>query len=946
MTRILDSAKKVIAEQTTARIAHLVRIEQPGHVGVFKYLTDYGRNIEYLGNIYNTNSIKSIGNVKQTKLLNNYQVNITISGTVEDEFEAALSSESLIDRRITIYKAFLDNNDRIIPMRADGTTIKYFEGSISTVGTRDNANTSGIGSSTISWSCASSLQDFQAVNGRLTDDEAHRGLVNVNGVLTPSTAALRPEYQQDKGFAHANKSISILASYQTKEKRFKMTSRRAHGFSGLIGGRSYDMEEYWATVTKEVDMNINLTAKYIPTVYGVQKVPGIPIFVDTSKDNPDEVWAVYAFAEGEIDGFLDFYMDDAPIICVDDIIDPEKRVCLGEKRNRGDTISFAIGSPVKPTSPSIHGEHYIFDDGAGKTHFWTYHGKEDQTASQVLVDLAAANGFKLQGNIGSSYWDADYKLLDTAYAVIKFTLNADKTTIPQISAEIQGRKVKIYKEDGSVTQSSTSLNFTWQALDYLTNEVFGARVPFNLVDLPSFLKVAKLQDIIDPSYLPSWVPFWRYIGWTDKGAENRQMMQGSALFKGSDTVFKNLDTILQQFDASLNIVGGIYTISCEAESPSVADLRYEDFVEGKIDTSDNTAKEKNNSVQASITDPAKGWGTNSITFYNADYKKQDKNKDIKANIVFPYITNYYTARSRAERVLKRSRLTKRVTFSLTFEYFWLYPNAPITLTSSRHKWDKKKFLIEDVEWLSNGKVKITAREYTDDIFINSTQSDNSSNQIPDIDVAVLPPRDLQYTPDTDNIIEGLNGTLSWLPSLTRNVSYYTIKWTGQVQTQTLAITGKEPADQRLLFPLFNMPEGLTTFEVRAANFGGITSKPAVITFDMNSTRNLPSVTGFRCTNLSPTMPNVFIGANLNLTWDAMDLPDVIGLGYNLQIMNDSGDLLKEVTIHTGNTFSFTLKDNKDSYRGLYTTIGIFRDLKAQIKAIGASGESSVQWAKL
>ena len=47
----------------------------------------------------------------------------------------------------------------------------------------------------------------------------------------PSGAAKRPEYQEDYGFYHANKSVAFLGKYQTKEERYKLKSRRRGALS-------------------------------------------------------------------------------------------------------------------------------------------------------------------------------------------------------------------------------------------------------------------------------------------------------------------------------------------------------------------------------------------------------------------------------------------------------------------------------------------------------------------------------------------------------------------------------------------------------------------------------------------------------------------------------------------------------------------------------------------
>lgn len=942
MSEITQVAKDALNNTATLKIAHLVAIELPGTEGVFTYMTDYFKDVVYNGKTYLSGSLKSVGNVKQTKAFNTFNLPVKVSGAVQAELDRALNSESFLNRRIIIHRAFFQGTGDILPIYSDGSSVKYFEGIISTLSIADNISTTGLGSSVITWNCASKMSDFKEVNGRITDDVSHRGLVTINGKLQPSAAAKRLDYQQDKGFAHANNSIKVLASYQTKEKRYKMSSKRSGGIGGLLGGKSYNMEEYWADVTREINLDINLTAKYIPVIYGVQKTPGIPVFVDTLKDNPDELWAVFAFCEGEIDGFLDFYFDDKPIICVDDKEDPEKRVCLGSKKYRGDTLSLA---DHKISETSTHGANYVFNDGKGDIEFWTFHGKSGQKACKVLVDLASNSKFGLQTQGDTEYWDDDFKLLDTAYAVFKIDLNQERTNIPQISAEVQGRKVRVYKEDGSFTQNSTSLNFAWQTLDYAKNDIFGAGLSLDIININSFLKCAKLMDIVDTSYDTSWVPYWRYLGWEDNTGEHRQIMQGSPILDTSGTVYKNVSSLLSQFDASLNIVSGIYNLSIEAERPAVADIDFGDLVAGRLDIHDTTNKEKYNSIQAAIIDPATGWNTNTITFYNSDYKAKDNNVESKANAVFPYITNYYTARSRAERVLNKSRYTKRMVFKLPFYFLYLAPNDPITLTvPNRYNWNKKKLMVEDLEWTPDGKVKVTAREYESGVFLNSEQVDHSGNQLPDITVDVLPPTDVRYSPDIEDKLIGLNGNLNWKISSTRGVAYYTVRRSGKLDAYVVTVTGEEPVGARVGLDLYSLPKGNYTFEIKAVNAAGVSSKATVFTVDINATKNLSNVPNFKVLNLLQGSSLVFVGRDLELAWDNIpEYAQVAGLAYNIEILDTSDNVLRSVTVTNALLFTYTLAMNKEDYSAASGSLGLNRTLKARIKAVGGNNEASVQW---
>lgn len=951
MSKVLTTAKNYLDTTESLRQAFLVSIELPGEEDVFIYLTDYFRDIIYKGNNFSAGSIKRVGDVKQTKQLSVYRLPVQISGAINSELNRVLDSKSFLNRKINIVKVFLDDDGEIIPVYNNNDSITYYEGVIVSSKLDETTPTSGKGRSTVTWNCASRNYALDAVTGRLTDDESHRGLVSIGGVLKPSAAAKRPEYQLDKGFLHANQSVKLLAEYQTQEKRYRMKKRKAGGFRGMMGQKHYSMEEYWADVVKEVDMSINLTAKYLPVVYGVQKVPGIPIFIDTDNTNSDEVWAVYAFCEGEIDGFLDVYFGDSPMICVS-TDDSNKRACIGMKRYNGDTMGkLAPSAPQGATSN--HGQHYVYNDGNGDIDFWTFHGKPYQDAAPVLVDMASKNKFKLQNTLGygTEYWDDSFKLLDTSYIIVKYTLNDSRTDLPQIAVELQGKKVEVHNKDGSTNSNRTSLNLAWQTLDYLRSDIYGAGISINDIDLDSVKTCASYHDIIDTSYQQDWVPYWRYLGWESLAEENRQILQGSAMISTSDSVFKNTQALIAQFDGSLNIVQGKYTLTMEAEAPSVADISSGDIIGGSLSLSDTSMDDKYNSVQASILDPASGWDTTTITFYDSQYKKEDNNKEKKANISFPYITNYYTARSRAEYSLRKSRYARRATFELPFKFLWLYPNANITLTHARYGWDKKKFICQDVTHLANGKVRVIAREYEEGVFINSPQVDVGDEQAPIVTIGVLPPRNLTYVPDRGDAKVGLNGSLTWLPSLTKNIAYYTIRYTGKIELLTLIVDGTEPPNDVLEKELYNLKKGQYTFEVRAITRAGETSLPAKLVVDVDSSKVLPLVPDFKLDNPSTYSNKVFVGSNAEVSWSQIPDADLVtGLGYELQILNENDDIIRTLNIsgtsNTGYNFSYTHTMNKGDYNTIEQTLGVYRNLGFKIRAVGSNGESSIDWTTL
>ncbi|WJZ69812.1 putative baseplate hub protein [Citrobacter phage YZU-L1] len=949
MKKILDSAREYLRTHNKIKTACLITLELPGSTGsssAYIYLTDYFRDVRYNGILYTSGKVKSITTHKQNRDLSIGSLSFTITGTAEDEvLKLVQNGVSFLDRSISIHQAVIDEEGNILPVDSDTNgPLLYFRGKITGGGIKDNIGTSGISTSTITWNCSNQFYDFDRVNGRFTDDAAHRGLEIVAGQLVPSNGAKRPEYQEDYGFFHANKSISILAKYQVQEERYKLQSKKK-----LFGlSRSYSMKKYYETVTKEVDIDFNLAAKFLPVVYGTQKIPGIPVFADTELHNPNIVYIVYAFCEGEIDGFLDFYFGDVPMICIDPN-DSKSRTCFGTKKVAGDTMQ-RIASGQSSSEPSVHGQEYRYNDGNGDIRIWTYHGRADQSAADVLVNIAKEKGFYLQNmnENGPEYWDSRYKLLDTAYAIVRFTINENRTEIPEVSAEVQGKKTKIYHSDGRVTADKTSLNGIWQTLDYLTSDRYGANITIDQFPLQQLIQEAAILDIIDESYQVSWQPYWRYVGWTDAVGENRQIVQMNTILDTSESVFKNVQGLIESYGGAINNLSGQYRITVEKFSNTPLEIDFLDTY-GDLELSDTTGRNKFNSVQASILDPALSWKTNSITFFNSIFKEQDKGLDKKLQLSFANITNYYTARSFADRELKKSRYSRTLTFSLPYHFIGIEPNDPIAFTYGRYGWNKKYFLVDEVENSREGKINITLQEYGEDVFINSEQVDNSGNDIPDVSNNVLPPRDFMYTPTPGGQVGsiGKNGELSWLPSLTNNVVYYSIVHSGHANPYIIQQLETNP-NLRMIQEIIGEPAGLAIFEIRAVDINGRRSSPVTLSVELNSAKNLSVVSNFRVTNTASGDASEFVGPDVKLAWDRIPEEDIIdGIFYTLEIYDNLDRLLRSVRIEDQYVYDYLLIYNKADY-ALHNedALGINRKLRFRIRAEGDNGEQSVDWASI
>ena len=226
----------------------------------------------------------------------------SVTGLLLDKGESNYAR--YINREVFIYKAHIN------PETGDILSAPFllFKGIINS-GKMTEDPSKG---TTVNWSVTSHWGDFININGRITSDTEHRA-VSASGA--PQYAALlRSEYGNDLGFMHSEQAINLIAIYQAKETKYKL--KKKSSWLGLK--KSYKMVEYEVDVDRQADLRFNLQAKYLPVIYGVQKVDSIPVFVDTDKNNSAEIYVAYAICEGEIHSIYDIYFDDQNSICLNE----------------------------------------------------------------------------------------------------------------------------------------------------------------------------------------------------------------------------------------------------------------------------------------------------------------------------------------------------------------------------------------------------------------------------------------------------------------------------------------------------------------------------------------------------------------------------------------------------------------------------------------------------
>lgn len=406
----------------------------------------------------------------------------------------ATSYASFINREVFIYRAYFQDGTLV------GAPFLLFKGIISSVNFDDGDNL------TVNWGLSSHWGDFSQVKGRITSDDFHRAL-DQNAIPQPQST-LKVSYAYDKGFAHSETSVNILAKYSIQVEKQRIKAKR--GFFGI--GAKVKVKKYFETQVNTTQLDFQLQAKSIPIVYGVRTVEGVPIFADTLNNDSSTVYVVEALSEGEIGGLYDVYVEGNSLICNNksdfDLRSTQTEtevvnlICRG-RADRGDVLGGTLSTNPAPASSinfftkfsfnsSVDYKFRLNHDLSAQNEYAPYveptttlsdttgrgvvdgesihltspqditidvfSGKPGQKAASSLVTIAQANNFKIQNDYWSNtntadYWSPNHRLLDTAYVVTKHKIEEGQTSIKETEFVVRGKVIDCYNYDYSYSHS-------------------------------------------------------------------------------------------------------------------------------------------------------------------------------------------------------------------------------------------------------------------------------------------------------------------------------------------------------------------------------------------------------------------------------------------------------------------------------------------------------------
>ena len=298
-------------------------------------------------------------------------------------------------------------------------------------------------------------------------------------------------------------------------------------------------------------------------------------------------------------------------------------------------------------------------------------GADNQLADADLVEL-------------SPTWTNSHTLSGIAYLYVQLKYDADAfpNGIPNISAEIKGKKLYDFR-DGSTAYSA---NPALALYDYLSDTRFGLATPTANIDTASFTTVANICDeniTLD-------------AGGTEKRYEAHGIIYSNIdPMTAIDELSGSMLGVLSYSNGKFNLSGGKYI------APTIS-LDEDDFRGGINIQTKQSRRNLFNTVKGIFTSPESNWQpTDYPMITSASFVAEDNDETIFANADLPFTTSSTMAQRIAKVILFKNRQQMVVQAPMKLSAFKLQVGDTVNITNQRLGWSNKIFQVADWKFVAD-----------------------------------------------------------------------------------------------------------------------------------------------------------------------------------------------------------------------------------------------------
>jgi hypothetical protein len=389
------------------------------------------------------------------------------------------------------------------------------------------------------------------------------------------------------------------------------------------------------------------------TVYGSTKKSGSIVFMDTS-DNNKRLHLILQIASHELQSFDKIYFDNEELTLTTINTDSN-----GIARQR-------------PTSPDKYDKQSDFE-GLPLAIIYTrqaveikeHLGADTQLADHDLIDQV-------------SKWTTEHRLRGIAYVYVQLDYDADMfpNGIPNISAEIKGKKLFDFRDDSTAFSDNPALCI----YDYLTDTRLGLGISRDNIDTASFTTMANLCD--------------ENVTKVGGGTEKRYTCNG--VVYSNRTPMQTLNSLLTSCLGVLSYSNGKFIIKGgQYVSPSIT-LTDDDFISSIAIESKRSRRDLFNTVKGVFTSEETNWQPSDYPMVTSSTFTDADGESIYANINLPFTTSSATCQRIAKVSLFKNRQQIVISGQVKMTGFKLQVGDTVSVTNARLGFSSKQF--EVAEW--------------------------------------------------------------------------------------------------------------------------------------------------------------------------------------------------------------------------------------------------------
>jgi hypothetical protein len=408
------------------------------------------------------------------------------------------------------------------------------------------------------------------------------------------------------------------------------------------------------------------------TVYGSTKKSGSILFMEAT-DNDKRLHVVIELASHEIQSIDKIYFDN-------------DELTLTTINNDSDGIT-----RLRPSSPE---KYNVVSNFKGLPFFIIYTrqaveikfhlGGDNQLADHDLVDQVSA-------------WTNSHRLRGIAYVYVQLDYDSDMfpNGVPNISAEIKGKKVFDFRDDSTAFSDNPALCI----YDYLTDTKLGLGISRDNIDTTSFTTMANLCD--------------ENVTKVGGGTEKRYTCNGIVF--SNNTPMEILNNLLTSCLGVLSYSNGKFILKGGQYVAPAITLTDDDFVSPIAIESKRSRKDLFNTVKGVFRSEETDWQPSDYPIVTSSTFTDADGESIYANINLPFTSSSATCQRIAKISLFKNRQQIVLSAQIKMTGFKLQVGDTVNVTNARLGFTNKVFEVAEWSFSNDNTPSIT-------LILNETSS--------------------------------------------------------------------------------------------------------------------------------------------------------------------------------------------------------------------------------